>query len=101
METVALEIVFAPDSVIHELALEWADEMTDDTFAEWYAGRGLQPEYGIAPGAIWIPGKVNKMTEKELYDAIVRLCQQFGFTNEETYDAIREVISTITNSYSE
>ncbi len=40
METVALEIVFAPDSVTHELALEWADEMTDDTFAEWYAGRG-------------------------------------------------------------
>jgi len=35
------------------------------------------------------------MTEEELYDALVRLCQAYGLTNEETYAKLREAIETI------
>lgn len=36
------------------------------------------------------------MSEQELFDALVRLCQDFGITNDETYDLLHSAIETIT-----
>lgn len=37
----------------------------------------------------------SPVTEAELYAAIVRLCQEYGYTSEHTYDLIQNVIDSI------
>lgn len=35
------------------------------------------------------------MTEQELYEALVRLCQDYGYCSQETYAKLHEAIGTI------
>lgn len=35
------------------------------------------------------------MTKDELYEALVRLCQDYGFTTEATYDLLHSAIDSI------
>ena len=35
------------------------------------------------------------MTEDELYQALVDLCQSFGFTTEATYEALHNAVDSI------
>ena len=35
------------------------------------------------------------MTRDELYSALVRLCQEFGYTSDDTYDRIDDLIDSI------
>ena len=35
------------------------------------------------------------MTEQQLYQALVDLCQQFGFTTGHTYDLLHRVVDSI------
>lgn len=35
------------------------------------------------------------MNKDDLYSALVRMCQQYGITNESTYDALHRAVESI------
>lgn len=35
------------------------------------------------------------MTPDELYDGLVRLCQSYGYTTEQTYDLLHKAVDSI------